>query len=201
MSLPLWVVCFAMRSPPFAFLAIVWAGSISAPAAEATRPIDPADRNATYAPAGTVTPGTQVPAGNTNTRVQDRKFETTTVDRQTSPLIEQRAGVEVKETREKNVRGMDLNHPERKEQPVSAYNHREARISTGAGTTKPPTVAKYQDGLTSASATNMARFPALGGATNAKINRFVFRKNPTESQGVQTGAVITPAAGGSPIQK
>lgn len=201
MAAPFWVVRFAMRSPPLAFFAIVCAAAFSARAADATRPVDPAQRNTSYAPAATVTPESQVPTANTNARVQERKFETSKVDLQTSPLAGQRAAVDVKEGREKNVREKESRPPERKEQPVSAYNHRESRISTGAGTTRPPTVAKYQDSLTAASASNMARFPALDGATNAKINRFVFRKNPTESQGVQVGAVVTPAAGGSPIQK
>jgi hypothetical protein len=62
-------------------------------------------------------------------------------------------------------------------------------------------VAKYQDGLTSASATNMARFPAVDRATGAKINRFVFRKNPDEVSAVTGGAEVTPAAGGSVIRK
>ena len=52
-----------------------------------------------------------------------------------------------------------------------------------------------------ASATNMARFPALGSATGAKINRFVFRKNPEDAKAATDGATVTPAAGGSVLQK
>jgi len=201
MALPFCGVRCALRSPHLAFLATVCAVVGAARATEATRPVDPAERNTPFAPAATVTPDKQAPAANTNARLQERRFETTIVDRPTSPLSGQRAAIDIRETREKNVREADSHRPERKEQPVSAYNHRESRISTSTGTSTPPMVAKYQESLTAASASNMARFPAMDGATSAKINRFVFRKNPTESQGVQAGAVITPAAGGSPIQK
>ncbi|MEY4088623.1 MAG: hypothetical protein RJB55_894, partial [Verrucomicrobiota bacterium] len=61
----------------------------------------------------------------------------------------------------------------------------------------PPTVSKYQDRLDAASASNMARFPALNGATTAKINRFVFRKNTAEPDRVLGDVSVTPAAGGS----
>jgi hypothetical protein len=54
-------------------------------------------------------------------------------------------------------------------------------------------VAKYQDGLAAASAANLARFPADGAATTAKVNRFVFRKNGAEASPVTAGAPVTKA--------
>jgi hypothetical protein len=74
-------------------------------------------------------------------------------------------------------------------------------MSTAADSNKPQLITKYQDGLTSASATNMARFPALDRATGAKINRFVFRKNAPDPAVALDGAAITPAAGGATVQK
>jgi hypothetical protein len=194
-------VPFALRSPYFVFLTMICVGGLSGWAADATSPVDATERNTTYAPTATVTPEKQTPASNPNTRVQDRRFQTTTVERQTSPLDGQRAAIEMREARDKNVREKDSHRPERTEQPMSAFNHRPAAISTGTDTTKPPTVAKYQDSLTAASASNMARFPALDRATSAKINRFVFRKNPAEAEGALEGTTVTPAAGGSAVRK
>jgi hypothetical protein len=167
--------------------------------ADATTPVDYTQRNSPYSPAGTVAPEKQTPA--TNEAVQEKRVEKTIVEKQTSSLADRRAPLEVKETRDKQVREKDSHRPEKIETPTSKFNHQQAAISTGADTTKPPTVAKYQDGLTAASATNMARFPAVDRATGAKINRFVFRKNPDETRAVTNGAEVTPAAGGSVIRK
>jgi hypothetical protein len=46
----------------------------------------------------------------------------------------------------------------------------------------------------------MARFPAVDRATNAKINRFVFRRNPGEGAPATDGATVTPAAGSVPVK-
>ena len=109
--------------------------------------------------------------------------------------------MDVKETRDKEVREKKSHRPDTIEQPTSAFNHRPAAISTDANTRKPPTVTKYQDSLTSASATNMARFPAIDRATTAKINRFTFRKNPSEPSAMAGGSPVIPAGGGSTLQK
>jgi hypothetical protein len=168
-------------------------------AADATTPIDYSQRNTPYAPAETVTPEKQNPS--TNQGLQEKRVETTTVEKKTAPQADRRARTEVKETKEKQVLEKDSHRPEKLEQPTSAYNHREAKVSTGADTSKPPTVAKYQDRLTAATATNMARFPAIEAATGAKINRFVFRKNPEVAGTAPGGAAVVPAAGGAAINK
>lgn len=171
-------------------------------AADATTPIDYTQRNSPYAPGSSteVTPEKQKPK--IDETVQEKKVDKTTIDKRTAPQGDKRAAIDMTEAREKNVREKDSHRAETQkiEQPTSTYNHRESRFSTKEDTTKPPTVTKYQDGLTAASATNMARFPAMDKATGARINRFVFRKNPSESVTKETGAV-TPAAGGSPLQK
>lgn len=171
--------------------------------ADATTTIDYSQRNTPFAPgvATPVVPEKQLPKSKENETVQEKRFDTTTVDRKTSVLGERRAAIDVKEARDKNVVEKNSHRPEMKEQPTSTFNHRSAAISTSNDTTKPPTVTKYQDGLTSASATNMARFPAVDRATNAKINRFVFQKNPAEPTVASDSRTITPAAGGSDIRK
>ena len=66
-----------------------------------------------------------------------------------------------------NVREKQSHRVEPVEVPRSAFDHRTATISTGGDTKQPPLVRKYQDSLVAASATNMARFPALDRATGS----------------------------------
>ncbi len=168
-------------------------------AADATSPVDAAQRNTPYAPGTTgIAPPKKAPV--TNEVLQEKRVDKTMIDKRTAPLSDRRAAVEIQEARPKNVKEKDSRRPETVDQPTSAFNHRTAAITTRDDTTKPPTVAKYQDSLTAASASNMARFPAMDRATGAKINRFVFRKNPTESNAATAGAAVT-RAGGSPLPK
>jgi hypothetical protein len=182
---------------PFAAIACAPAAG----AADATTPIDYTQRNAPFAPAGTVAPARQNPADKPAAAVQDRRFEKSALDKKTSPLGERRAPIDLTEAREKNVRDKDSRRPEKIDHAESALNRKPAAISTADDTRKPPTVAKYQDGLAAASASNMARFPALDQATGAKINRFVFRKNPVESGPAAAGATVTPAGGPAAVAK
>lgn len=188
-----------MKPSMLAVIATLGMGVGAARAADATTPVDYTQRNGPFAPAEGLTPQKQKPA--TNEIVQEKRVEKTTLDKQKSSLRERQAPIDVRETRAKEVREKDSRRPEVREQPTSDFNHRPAAISTASDTTKPPTVARYQDSLTAASATNMARFPAVDRATTAKINRFVFRKNPPESTDVVKGRPVTPAAGGSVLQK
>lgn len=188
---------FDLTSPTTASLAAFFAFAAISGAADATSPLDPAARNTPYAPAASVAPDKRTPAGEANSRVQDRRFETTTVDRALAPIGDRRAAIDVGEARAKQVREKTTQRPETIEHRESAYNHRPSAIATGADTTKPPLVAKYQDSLSAATASNMARFPALDRSTSARINRFVFRKNAPEPDRALAGATITPAAGGA----
>jgi hypothetical protein len=129
-----------------------------------------------------VTPAKQTPA--VNEVVQEKRVEKNTIEKQQAAVGDRRAAIDVSEAREKNVREKDSRRPETREQPTSPLNHRRAAISTAADTSKPEMVKRYQDSLASASVTNMARFPAMDGATGAKINRFVFRKNPVEPSSI-----------------
>ena len=168
-------------------------------AADAISPVDYTQRNAPFAPAATVTPDKKKPT--VDGAVQDKRVDKTLLDRKAATVGDRRAPIDVQEAREKQVREKESRRPEVREQRVSAFNHREARMSTSADSKKPMLVTKYQDSLKAASASNMARFPALDRSTGAKINRFVFRKNGTDSAVITSGAAVTPAGGGSPIQK
>ena len=180
-------------------LAMGCLGVVAVRAADATTPVDYSQRNTPFAPAGTVSPQKQAPA--VNEALQEKRVEKAVVEKKMTPLADRRAAIEVMESREKQVREKNSRRPETVEQPTSAFNHRVAGISTEGDTKKPPTVAKYQDSLTAASATNMARFPAVDRATTAKINRFVFRKNPSEASTALGESPVIPAAGGSSVQK
>jgi hypothetical protein len=189
-----------MKFPRLSVLACLSVGGVAiGRASDATQPVDYTQRNDAFAPAATVAPGTRTPQ--LDSAVQDKRVETTTLDKKSAALGDRRAAIDVQETSKKAVREKESYRPEGQEQTMSAFNHREAPMATATDTKKPPLVTKFQDSLTSASAVNMARFPAAGGATTAKINRFVFRKNAPDSAAALGGAVVTPAAGGSPVQK
>lgn len=171
----------------------------AAMASDATTPIDYTQRNNPFAVQPGVSPSRSSPSKNQT--IQDARVEKDVRDKVISPVGDKRARVELVETREKNVVEKDSRRPERTEQPVSAMNQRKATVSTAQDTRKPPLVAKYQDSLAAASATNMARFPAMDGGTKATINRFVFRKNAPETAPTAPQASSTPAAGGSPVRR
>ena len=164
-------------------------------AADATTPVDYTDRNAPFAPSATVAPAKKSPQ--VNESVQDKRVEKNTVEKKPAAVGERRAAIDLTEAREKNIVEKNSHRPEKTEQPASRFDHREASMSTAADSKKPQMVVKYQDGLTSASATNMARFPAIERGTAAKLNRFVFRKNGSETAGALDGATVTPAGGGA----
>jgi glucose/arabinose dehydrogenase len=166
----------------------------SAAAADATRPIDYTRRNASLAPGGEVTLQQQKPVANPT--VQDNRVDKRMVEIPPSSLGTREAAVEVKESRPKRVREKDARRPEVVEQAASSFDDRLSRISTATDAARPPLVARYQDSLAAASATNMARFPAAGRATSAKIKRFVFRRNPSEPASPVNGSRVVPAAGG-----
>ncbi len=181
-----------------AIASLTLTGAASVWAADATTPVDYTQRNAPFTPGANVTPEKKSPE--TNATVQDKRVDKNVVDKKTSPLGDRRAPIDLTEAREKNVREKESRRPEKIEQPTSAFNHRESRYSTADDTKKPPTVSKYQDSLTSASATNMARFPAMDGATSGKINRFVFRKNGAAPSVALEGTPVTPAAGAAAVK-
>lgn len=165
--------------------------------ADAISPVDYTQQNSDYAPAATVDLDLSTPQ--MASTVQDKRVETSTLDKKSSALGDRRAAVEVSGGRGKVVREKNSYRPETHEQVMSAFNHRESTLATGSDTKRPGLVAKYQTSLAAASASNMARFPAASTATTAKINRFVFRKNAPDpgAANVTTPSVVH-AAGSLP---
>lgn len=169
-------------------------------AADATSPVDATLRNESFAPAASFPIDRRAPLR--NGAIQDKKVSPATVEKKIAPVSagDRAPGIEMTEVREKTIQPLDARQPEVRDRTLSPLNQRTASITTNSTVPKPGVVAKYQDSLTAASATNMARFPALDGATAAKINRFVFRKNAAEPAAASDAPVI-PAAGGSPVRK
>jgi hypothetical protein len=184
-----------MKPSGLSFVVIGFACTVMGRAADATTPVDYTQRNGNFAPSASISPEKSTPT--TNSRVQEKRVDKAVVDKTLAPVGERRAPVDVTERREKQVREKTSQRPQAEEQPKSGYNHRASAISTANDTVKPPTVTKYQESLVAASSTNMARYPAMDQATAAKINRFVFRKNPVESGVAAGSAPVTPAAGGA----
>ena len=171
----------------------------AARAADATSPVDYTQRNTPFNPGTTIVPEKHAPVRQET--VQQKRVTPDVIEKKPADVADRRAPVTVSEDEAKNVREKDSHRPDVVEQPKSRYDQKRAPMSTSADTTKPPMVAKYQDSLVAASASNMARFPAIGGATGAKINRFVFRKNGGELADAAPRGVVTPAAGGSALKK
>jgi hypothetical protein len=190
-------VRFALQLSGLILTGSVIAGT-AAFAADATTPVDPKQRNGNYAPSGATTLPTDKKTPLKNETVQEKRVEKTTIEKQLAPAADRKSSIDVTETRDKVVREKDSHRPEVREQPTSNFNNRKAAISTASDTTKPPTVKRYQDSLAAASVSNMARFPAMDRATSAKINRFVFRKNPVDASGSVDPKSAT-RAGGDPM--
>ncbi|MDO8540129.1 MAG: hypothetical protein Q7S40_06760 [Opitutaceae bacterium] len=189
-----------MNLSAWAVVAVIGSGFSASRAADATTPIDYTLRNGAFAPQSSVTPSKSSPAANRS--VQDARVEKPAWDKPSATIGDRRAAIAVKENGSKQVREKQSHRPVAEEQRLNEMNKRRARISTADERRKPPMVAKYQDSLTAASATNMARFPAMDANARLTINRFVFRKNGADSPAIAADANVTPAAGGGlPMRK
>ena len=187
-----------MKLPGLIVASLSLFGAAVVRGADATAPIDYTQRNTPFAPAATVTPEKKdLPRAES---VQDKRVEITTVEKKSAAIGDRRAAIMVEEARDKNIREKNSSRPEVLEQPMSAFNHRDSAITT-SGTKKPPVVAKYQDSLSAANAIKVTRSSASDSATTAKIIRFVFRKNSTDSDAVTADAAVRPAGGANPIRK
>ena len=191
-------VRFAMKRLGSVVLLFASCGVAGAHAADATSPVDYTDRNSRFNTTGQVAPESRRPE--IAEHLQERRVDTPQIEKKPAAVGDRRAAVDVLETREKVVREKDVRAVDKVDVPKSRYDQQRSRFSTSGDTTKPPMVAKYQDSLSAASATNMARFPAMSSATTAKINRFIFRKNGAELSNAAQGAKVVPAAGSGTLR-
>ncbi|MEY4939152.1 MAG: hypothetical protein RIQ93_887 [Verrucomicrobiota bacterium] len=154
-------------------------------AANSTAPIDVTQRNAEFGPEATITPPKRPPQ--IDHAVQDRRFEKNVLPKPAAGDMP-RAAIEVAEPGPKALRAAPSGSLAPLPPNVSPETQRAASLP--ANVKQPRLVTRYQDGLAAARAASLARYPEMKpGATSAKLNRFVFRKNVPEP------ALVTPAAG------
>ena len=170
------------------------------PGAEAaSSSVDYERRNTRFEAAAPAVADVQAPA--INSTLQERRVSTRTVRPAADPAAADRTAIDVTEAREKTVREKEVRAPEVIRFPRADVSPPAVEWRAPSGrTVKPPLVSKYQDSLVAASAANWARFPVRERGTQAKINRFVFRKNAGEPA-ANSSPKIVPAAGGSAVQK
>ena len=133
-------------------------------------------------------------------RVQDSRFPAPEVREKTmAPSNDQKAPIEMKETREKNIIDRkDYPKPEVRDRETNRHDGEKARIQpTGDMIKKYDTVSKYQNRLNDASTAAAQRQPKFEKVTTfGKINRFVFQRNGPGEGGK---AMVTPAGGGTTL--
>lgn len=181
-----------------AMVHLLLTGAGSGWGANPTGPIDVTQRNAEFAPAASILPDTRTPQVDRD--LQDRRVGTPTLDlpRAEAPS---RAAIDVAETRAKSVRENPRSLLAPLPPATKPANRRAEAFSTSNEVIVPPRVARYQEGLAAAREANQARYPALQGATTAKFNRFVFRKNAPDVAPLSAATLAAPAGGGSrPVQ-
>lgn len=161
--------------------------------ATAAEGIDPAKRNEPFSPAATLRPSVSSPAVAHD--VQDRRVEKSVRPLVGTPAGQSTAPIEVTETRAKTVETFDVHAAAGAAASANVIDRRSASISTATDTRHPSRVAKYQDALAAAGATNRARIPAVEVAGGAKLNRFVFRKNGPDQPVGAAAEVAIPAGG------
>jgi len=138
--------------------------------------VDYGQRHEAFAPAVGITSEKRRPEA--NSAVQDRRV-TPSVSTPASGVTGLRgAPINVGETREKLLIAPTSNRPEvTAPRVLSPQNHREFQAQPGTAHRKPQMVARYQEAMTSANATQQTRTAALEAGTTARVNRFVFRRN------------------------
>lgn len=165
----------------------------------ATRLLDHAQRNPRFAPSSSVQPVKRTPL--LVETIQRKRVVPPIVEKEHTVLREQRAAIAVAEKTTKQVLDKVARPLEIRRSQKSRLDGQRAVFSTTGNRATAPIAAKYQASLAAATASNMARVPAVSSATKPTINRFVLRKNGGESAGSPLRVTVTPAAGGSPIRK
>ena len=164
----------------------------SAHAADAAK-VEYAERNTPFAPAATVTPSKKTPE--TNATLQERRVTPNVVPQASTPAAERRAPTDITETREKNLITPDSHRPEFKKPELNTYDHRPSKYQPDTEHEKPKLVERYRTNVSADTLTHQGRFTAADPAANARINRFIFRRNVA----TPTGAPAVTPAGSAPV--
>jgi hypothetical protein len=164
----------------------------SSHAADAAK-VEYAERNTPFAPAATVTPSKKTPE--TNATLQERRVTPNVVPQASTPAAERRAPTDINETREKNLITPDSRRPEFKTPERNVYDHRPSKYQPDAEHEKPKLVERYRTNVSADTLMHQGRFTAADPAANARINRFIFRRNVA----TPTGAPAVTPAGSAPV--
>jgi acetylornithine deacetylase/succinyl-diaminopimelate desuccinylase-like protein len=164
----------------------------SAHAADAAK-VEYAERTTPFAPAATFTPSKKTPE--TNAALQERRVTPNVVPQTSTPAAERRAPTDINETREKNLITPDSRRPEFKTPERNAYDHRPSKYQPDTEHEKPKLVERYRTNVSADTLTHQGRFTAADPAANARINRFIFRRNVA----TPTGAPAVTPAGSAPV--
>ena len=156
--------------------------------------VEYSERNTPFAPASTVTPAKRAPE--LNRTVQDHRVNPTVVAPESTPAADRLAATAVTETRDKSLLTPDSRRPESAPVERSAFDQRRSRFQTATDTKQPPLVERYRTSISADTLSHQGRLAAADVGTTARVNRFVFRKNPSESSSVAGSSPVIPAAGG-----
>jgi hypothetical protein len=164
----------------------------SAHATDAAK-VEYAERNTPFAPAATVTPSKKTPE--TNSTLQERRVTPNVVPQSNTSAAERRAPTDINETRGKNLITPDSHRPEFKKPELNTYDHRPSKYQPDTEHEKPKLVERYRTNVSADTLTHQGRFTAADPAANARINRFIFRRNVA----TPTGAPAVTPAGSAPV--
>ncbi len=150
------------------------------------------ERNTSFAPAASVTPSKTTPE--TNATIQQRRVTPNVMPQSSTTADERRASTDVTETREKKLLTPDSHRPEYKTPELNNYDHRPSKYQPDTEHEKPKLVERYRTNVSADTLSHQGRFTAADPTTNARINRFIFRRNVA----TPTGAPAVTPAGSAP---
>jgi len=154
--------------------------------------VEYAERNTSFAPAATVTPSKTTPE--TNATIQQRRVTPNVMPQSSTTADERRASTDITETREKKLLTPDSHRPEYKTPELNNYDHRPSKYQPDTEHEKPKLVERYRTNVSADTLSHQGRFTAADPTTNARINRFIFRRNVA----TPTGAPAVTPAGSAP---
>lgn len=162
--------------------------------------IDAAKRNRISTAGSTITP--EVTAPERADGVQDKRFDHGELREQPRATVgDRRAGIDLKEGRDKNLVTPELKTYEQLNYDTNAYSDRRSgRFNTGEQTYRTALVERYQTSLSDA-AEAAPKTVVKERTTFDSLNRFIFRRNRPQGDDLMTAAgseSAAPAAGAQP---
>ncbi|RRJ95881.1 hypothetical protein Ga0100231_018010 [Opitutaceae bacterium TAV4] len=164
----------------------------------ATTPVDATRTNAQFIPETTVTP--EVKDKKTAARLQSKRFQDPRSrqvrEKKPAPAADKRSNIELKETREKNVRDKKEITVEKRTPEKSLYDGKRSRIQTSDLFDTTRKTNRFQSYIKDAVPLTKTSEPYIEKrASLDTINRFAFRRN-----GIPASDKITVTPAGDPLR-